>query len=333
MILPKKITPQSKINLIHTSSPIGKADFNYFVSSIMRLSKKFPNTEIFDVERTELDPRYLAASERERLKKFRQAINNVDWLAPIFGGTGCEDIVRYFDDHDLAEIRKNRPIINGFSDTTFLINYVFFKLKLITFHYSNASGIFLSDNYRLFFDVIQGNIQSFSFLENNYDWLTSNEPQSPIEGIAIGGNFSTFRDLLDVVDLKVTSWRPYILFIEEIGTDVEDLHRLIIALDAKGIFRNIRALVIGRMNEKEISSNLRRFNVIFGQPTGEIEHVVEYLLSNIIKERLKKNDPLHILKVDNLGHGVRKNTMLIPIGAKTVIYPDKKIEFQGPFVE
>ena len=336
MLLPKKINNNSKVNLIHTSSPVEKEDWQDFVFALGKLKQMFPNLNFFDVQRTELDPRYLSGSEDERLKKFRQAIKEVDWLAPVYGGTGCGDIIRRLNEDDLEKIRKNRPIVNGFSDTTFILNYLYFKIKLLTFHFANASGIFDTKNSKLFFDIIFGKKNSFSFLENNYNWLSpAGAPKQKIEGLAIGGNFITFRDMLDVCDIKPKSWEEYILFIEDIGLDMEDLHRVIISLDQKGIFKHIKALVIGRMAEKEFKDEVKKFNFIFGRIKEEekVDHSFEYLISETIKERLAKNDPLYILKVDNLGHNVKTNPMIIPIGGKTIIHPDKKIEFVGPFVE
>jgi muramoyltetrapeptide carboxypeptidase LdcA involved in peptidoglycan recycling len=337
MVLPQKITEKSAVNLIHTSSPVGKEDMKDFRNSMAKLSKIFKNIRAFDVKRTELDPRYLAGSAKERLGKFRQAIKKVDWLASIYGGTGCEDIVRRLTNQDLAKIRKNRPVVNGFSDTTFLINFLYFKLKMIAFHYSSIAGMSLLNNNQLFFDVISGKIDSFSFLEKDYEWLSDDVPENNIEGAAIGGNLSTFRDLLDISDIKIRSWKPYVLFIEEIDEDMENLHRIVSALDEKGIFQNIKALVIGkisgRMYEKDFRITFKKLNLVFGKYEEKPEHVFEYLLSGVVRERMKQNNPLYILKVNNLGHGVTKNAMLIPIGAKTIIHPDKKIEFVGPFVK
>jgi hypothetical protein len=56
-------------------------------------------------------------------------------------------------------------------------------------------------------------------------------------------------------------------------------------------------------------------------------------LGDVIKERKLEGDPLHILKVSNLGHYVKKNPMIIPIGAPTTLFPDGHIHFQGPFVD
>lgn len=332
-MLPKKLNSESKINLVHTSSPVSKADMKSLNKVVDFLKKDHTNTAVFDVERTNLDPRYLAASENERLKKFRQAIRQVDWLAPVYGGTGCGDIIRYLSKEDLNFLRRNRPIVNGFSDTTFLLNYLYFKLKLNSFHFSNACGLLGHSNYKQFMDIISGKVEEYSYKRPGYSWLSPNEgPKEPIEGIAIGGNFSTFRDMLDICDIKPRSWEDYILFIEDVELDMEDLHRVIIALDERGVFMHVKALVLGGMDEKGFDSAWNKLNGMFGDKK-KVDHMFEYLISDVIEERTEQRDPLYILKVDNLGHGIYKDHMILPIGAKTIIEPDKTIKFVGPFVE
>lgn len=335
MLYPKKITKFSQINLVNTSSPVGKSDWKVFEKAMSKLKIEYPLTKYFNVESSSLDPRYLSASGLERLRKLRKALKKVNWLLPVYGGTGCADIVRKLSPEDLARIKKQRPVISGFSDTTFLINYVYFKTKLLTFHYSNACGLFVNDNYKLFFEIITGEKTTFSFQEENYKWIgQAGAPEKPIEGICLGGNFSTFRDLLDICDINPRSWDDYILFIEELDMDLEDLHRIVIALDAKGIFKKIKALIIGKMNEKKLGGDYRRFNTIFSrEPEIKFDNVFEYLISDVLKKRIEEKNPLYILKVENFGHGVDKNPIILPIGGKTILYPDKKIEFSGPFVE
>ncbi|PJE60101.1 MAG: hypothetical protein COU85_00125, partial [Candidatus Portnoybacteria bacterium CG10_big_fil_rev_8_21_14_0_10_44_7] len=189
LILPKKITQESIVHLIHTSSPVEPSDFKAFRVVLGKLKKSFPKIKLFDVKKSKLDPRYLAASEKERLRKFRQARKKVDWLAPIYGGTGCIDIVRQLDNTDLAKIRKNRPVVNGFSDTTFLLLFLYFKLKLLTFHYSNVCGLSSAGQYRFWLKLISGRIDRFSFADKHAQWL-SNRPTNNLEGIALGGNLS-----------------------------------------------------------------------------------------------------------------------------------------------
>ncbi len=333
MLLPKKFTDESKINFVHTSSPALKSDLKEFKRLLEALKKTHKAVNVFDVERKQLDPRYLAASENERLKKLKQAIKEVDWLCPIYGGTGCGDIIRYLNEVDLLRLKRNRPIVNGFSDTTFLLNYLYFKLKLRTFHYANACGLLGKNNYKQFFDIISGELTEYGYRRKAYHWLSPNEgPKEKIEGIAIGGNLSTFRDLLDVCDIKPRSWEEYILFIEDLDVDMEDLHRIIISLDQRGLFMHLKAVVLGAMDERSFEKAWNKLNFLFGDKK-KVDHVFEYLISDVIEERTEDRDPLYILKVDNFGHGITKDPMILPIGAKTVIHPDGKIEFIGPFVE
>ncbi len=333
MLLPKKLTTDSQINFIHTSSPASKSEMKLFLKFVVKLQKEFPKIQIFDVLKNDLDPRYLAASENERLKKMKQALKTADWLVPIYGGTGCGDIVRYLDQNDLAELGRQRPIVNGFSDTTFLINYLYFKLNLLTFHFSNACGLAIHNNFNFFKDILSGKETEYSYLQKSYHWLNPNKgPGKKLEGIAIGGNLTTFRDLLDISDIKPKSWEDYILFIEDIGVDLEDLHRIIISLDERRIFMQIKAVVIGVINERSFAQSWTKLNFIFGKKL-QVDHIFEYLISDVIEEREENEDPLYILQVDNFGHDVFKNQMIVPIGARTTIYPNGKIEFHGPFVE
>jgi len=330
-LCPKKITPLSRVHFIHTSSPVEKSDWQTFQKALAGLEKQFINFKIFPVKKSELDPRYLAASEKERLEKFRRARKKVDWLAPIYGGTGCVDLVRKLTEEDLAKIRKNRPVVNGFSDTTILVNYLYLKLKLIGFIYSNTCGLLEADNSRTFFDVIMGRRTELSFVDPASRWL-GDKPKRKIEGIALGGTGSSFLEMINVLDMRVKTWKPYILFFEDIEVDLEDLHRVIVAMDEKGIFRNIRALVIGRIDDRKIAMNFRRLNRIFGDGQESPHAVFRYLLQPVITARAKAKDPLYILKISNFGHGVKKSPLLIPVGGRASISPDGRIDFPGPFV-
>ena len=333
-ILPKKLAHGSNINLFHTSSPVEKRDVAAFKKVLARLKQKYPNTKLYDVAQTELDPRYLAASANERMRKFRQAKKEANWLLPVYGGTGCSDLVRRIAKQDLQGIFRKRPIVSGFSDNTHLLNYLYFKLRLVTFHYTNAVGLFHDKNWRLFFDIISGRKNMFSFYSAKYHWITKKAPQHPISGIAVGGNLTVFRNFVDMFSIKPYSWEPYILFLEDFDLDAEDFHGTISALAQHGVFDRARALVIGEFAEKEHQSYFKKLDKIFTQrkKKGPLLYI-EYLLSDIISKREKENDPLYILKIDNLGHHVKKDSFIIPIGGHTKIYPDKKIEFTGPFVE
>ncbi len=332
-MLPRKLSGTSNIHLVHTSSPIEKDDISDFDATLKRLTAEYPNTKLFGVERRDLDPRYLAASEDERLRQFRKAIKSADAIFPIYGGTGCADIIRRLTSRDLDDLARNRPLVIGFSDTTFLINFLYFKLGLLTFHHSNMSGLYDTDANPAFFELARGERQVLELCDKRNRWLAAGAPAEPVEGIAIGGNLEVFRDLLDICEIRPPSWRQYVLFLEDIDLDSEDFHRIIIALDSRGIFKNIRALVIGRMDERDYANMSRKYDDIIGEPESHLAHLAEYLLQDVIAERKEAGDPLAILKVESLGHGVRGKRMIVPIGGKVLLKPDGCIQFTGPFVQ
>ncbi|MEK7615461.1 MAG: LD-carboxypeptidase [Patescibacteria group bacterium] len=340
MSLPKKLTDQSIINLVYTSSLLYSDEVRDFSRTLKRLQREFPKTNLLEPKREGFLLSYLAGSEQERLRAFRRAIKDGDWILPVSGGTGCVDILRHLSQTDLEVIGRRRPIISGFSDSTALCNFLYFKTRLQTFVQQNADALYSSAYSEAFFSVLQGKQENVSFTDSTAHWLTSAVPTKIVEGVAIGGNFSTFRDLLDVCEIRPRSWEPYILFIEELDVDIEDLHRIIIALDARGIFKHLVALVVGRINDHRITKSIQE--LLFGKskkPGAEvlgIKNVFEYLIDDVISDRIEEHDPLYILKINDFGHfgsQAKTKNIFIPIGAKTRIHPDGKIEFVGPFVE
>ena len=331
-MLPKKLTAESRVHLVHTSSPLEKGDLRDYEVALKKLTAAYPLTKVFEVEHKDLDPRYLAASEDERLKMFRQAIRDADALWPIYGGTGCGDIIRHLTSRDLTAIAKARPSVIGFSDTTFLINYLYFKLGLTTFHYSNMSGLYDHPTDRSFLDILSGKSDQYELCDPQSRWLAAGAPAEPVEGIAIGGNLTVFRDLLDIGDIRPPSWRQYVLFLEDLDLDAEDFHRIIIALESRGIFKHIRALVVGRMDESDYASMSRKFDAIFGNSEAGLHHLIEYLLADVLRERQSSGDPLPILKVENFGHAVKGQCLMVPIGGRCILKPNACVEFPGPFV-
>lgn len=332
MLLPNKINSNSKVSLIHTSSPVEKKDEVQFLKAKKEFVGKFPGAFVFEIKGRENVPKYLDGSEKERLEQFRIAIEDSNWLVPIYGGTGCGDFVRKLNSEDLKKISSVCPVISGFSDSSVLLNFLYFKLGLTTFHYSNGCSILNYKNSRLFLDVINGKNDNLSFLNKDYHWVTGYIPEVPVEGIAIGGNSEVFRDMLDICHLDIKSWNSYILFLEETEEDTEDIHRKFIEFDERGIFNEIRALVLGNLGAAEKDFTISTFKHR-DKTFGSSLEFIEYILSDTISKRLAKKDPLHIIKIDNFGHNKNENPIIIPIGAKTLIHPDKSIEFRGPFVK
>lgn len=322
--LPKALTATSTVHLVHTASAVEPGDAPFYATAKKKITELFPATKEFPVEHTNSDPWYLSASEKTRLAQLRAALPGANWLLPIYGGTGCGDIVRRLTPQDVAILKEQQALVTGFSDNTFLINWLYLQHGLRTIHYVNAAGLYDRTTNQLFWDVVTGKVTQLAFHAPGYRWLSSAVPTKPVEGLAIGGNLVTFRDLLDVAAITPDSWQPYILFLEEVGDDAEDIHRQLIALDARGVFKNIRALVIGELNEVPSLGQTK-----VHQP---FETYIESLLHETLTARAAAGDPLYILKVTNFGHAIAGQKIILPIGATCTIQPDTSLSFAGPFV-
>lgn len=325
-LLPKALNESTRITIIPTSSRPYPSIVKRFQKNVRQLKKLYPNTTLYWSKIDKNVPEYLNGSESERLSIFRKVIKCSQCIISQSGGTGCEDFARQILKNEYDLIKKNQPIVTGFSDMTFLINQLYFKTGLQTFHYSNVVGFF--DDNNAFIDVLSGKTKSLSYNEKPYKWISA-VPKKSIKGIAIGGNLVTFRDLVDIMNIK-TDWSKYTLIIEDTGLDIEDLHHVFIALDQRGIFSKIKCLVIGKFNEPKVSASTFRFD--FGKNDHKLIAFFKYFAEYVINP--KRTFPLPILQINNHGHNlICEHEMIIPIGSKVTIEPSKRITFYGPFVE
>jgi len=333
-ILPRKLTKKSEIRIFFPSTPIiGQQDNQSFRNSVFQFRSQF-KSGVKVLRRKHRDPvsSFLAGPSKERMAFMRRAMREGHWLLPAKGGTGMLDLVGRMTAADFKRIMKRLPIVSGFSDATSLLNYLYLKHKFMTFHYTNSWDFFATDNYHIFLEVLSGKLNSVTFRSRRFKWL-SEEPKKQLEGIAIGGNMGTFNDLLGSVKIPIRSWLPYVLFLEEVCDDIEDLHNSIMILRNRGILHKVRALVLGGMSEETLPGHKKDSPVIFAQREKYSNKEIPYWLNDLLETRKRKGDPLHILKIDNFGHRIIKNTLILPIGAKTVITPDRRLTFNGPFVQ
>ena len=69
------------------------------------------------------------------------------------------------------------------------------------------------------------------------------------EGILIGGNLSTFTAALDTAYDSTQLDRPYILFFEEVGENMQHIHRFLTILKHRGILDRAAGIVFGEWTE------------------------------------------------------------------------------------
>lgn len=332
-ILPKKLEHRGKIRIIFPSSALNTKEDSQFKKYSDYFYKRFPRrVKTFRKSRRDPVVSHLAAPLAERKKLFLKAIRRGNFIIPAIGGTGMVDIIDTLTEKEVNFIAKKRPVFCGFSDFTSFSNYIFFKTGLLSFCFVNAWNFFRTNMYNTFIDVITGKKDKLEYKSKLFHWL-ENRPEKTITGTVIGGTFTTIVHLLDRPETLVKNWSNLLIVIEDTGADLEDLHLAINSFKRRKIFQKIKCLVIGELSYSPVPGHLKNFPKKFAQKEKYINRAFIHLIQDELDKRDKQGRPLPILKINNFGHGVLRNNLIIPIGAKTTISPSKKITFHGPFVK
>lgn len=257
---------------------------------------------------------HVTASAEDRSKEFKAVIREYDLIASVAGGTGAEDLVLKIDRADFRVIKARRPFFIGFSDFTFLLNEIYFRCRVPGIIFPSMR--LTRGNSRKILALLDGEEAAYkgSF------WLTPPPPRR-ISGIPIGGNLTTFVNFLNRREPPRLNWRRHILFIEDLGIDLEDLHRLLAALRRHKVFKEIRALVIGSLSVSRSPEKVKKFQ-------AKALAFINAYLREVLKSRQKQGRPLPILVASNFGHGIPRNLPAIPLGGFVSITRSKKMAFR-----
>lgn len=331
-ILPRKLEPRGEVKIIFPSSALNAKEENQFKKYADYFYRKFPR-RVKILRKSYRDPviSHLAAPLAERKAFFLEAVARGNFIIPAVGGTGMVDIIDSLSKKEINFIAKKSPIFCGFSDFSSFSNFIFFKTGLLNFCYVNAWYLFKTDLYNLFFDLIKGKAVKLEYSGKSFRWL-ENRPEKIIKGSAVGGTFTTLVHLLDRPETLAPKWDNLILFLEDIGVDLEDLHLAINSFKRRGVFQKIKCLVLGELSYSPVPGHLKEFPKKFVQKEKYINRAFVHLIKDELLKRDREGQPLPILKINNFGHDIIKNNLILPIGASVTISPSKKIIFHGPFV-
>ena len=257
---------------------------------------------------------HVTASAEDRSKEFKAVIREYDLIASVAGGTGAEDLVLKIDRADFRVIKERRPFFIGFSDFTFLLNEIYFRCRVPGIIFPSMR--LTRGNSRKILALLDGREAAYK----GSVWLTAPPPRR-ISGIPIGGNLTTFVNFLNRREPPRLNWRRHILFIEDLGIDLEDLHRLLAALRRHKVFKEIRALVIGSLSISRSPEKVKKFQ-------AKALAFINAYLREVLKSRQKQGRPLPILVAPNFGHGIPRNLPAIPLGGFVSISRSKKMTFR-----
>lgn len=237
------------------------------------------------------------ATPREKAEDINKAFERND-IQAIFCAKGGENSNTVFEYIDYELISKNPKIFCGFSDSTFLLNMIYQKTGLVTFHGSTFKAISDWDDPCVFEDIIGKMMNEKINLNMNPETFKTIK-NGNAEGIIIGGNLSCIREMISgrySIDFK-----DKILFIEDLGEESNPKFEsnFLYYMKQNGVFDQIKGLWI-----------------------GNYEHESGIQLEKIVLDVLENNYGFPIIKSDNFGHISKKQ--VIPIGVRARIETDNK---------
>lgn len=205
-----------------------------------------------------------------------------DSLSAIFSARGGNRAITMLPGIDFDLVRQNPKIIAGYSDVTVLLNAIFARTGIITFH---------GPIFREFPKRGEDLTQMLAMLSGRADHIDLHGVTSVRDGAAegrlIGGNLSLFQSLLGTPYMP--SLDGAILFLEDVGDHISRYDRMLGHLRAAGVFARIGGLIIGDFtNTKDddarpfgftIADCVRehtasyRFPILMNAPFGHGDHL------------------------------------------------------------
>ena len=286
-ISPPPLRPGDSIGIIAPGSPLDKSKFFNGISTLDQMGfRPIFSEELFSANG------YLAGPDILRANLLSAAFLDKEIKAVWCGrgGYGSLRILKYID---FKLIQAHPKIFIGSSDISVLLNTLYFKSGLVTFHGPMIESLGNADKLTL------KSIRDIFFLTDHM--LTVNPGKSIVihpgraTGIVSGGNLATICHLVG------TPFQPnysgHILLLEDIGEAPYRIDRMLTQMKMAQCFDGISGLILGSFEK-----------------SGEIDHIY-----NIFYDIFRDID-IPILAGFDIGHGYPNIT--IPFGIKALLDTD-----------
>ena len=186
---------------------------------------------------------------------------SIDAILCARGGYGT---LRLLDKIDWDIMKNNPKIFAGYSDITILLNMIFKKTGLITFHSPMANGDFANEinEYTIenFFKTLEGktNIYQAEYYKTFYGGVTT--------GLLWGGNLAS---LTSMCGLDFIPNEELVLFIEDLNEPIYKIDRMLTQLfNIKDIKEKVNGIVIGEFKDVE---DKRKLDELFEKFADELK--------------------------------------------------------------
>jgi muramoyltetrapeptide carboxypeptidase len=196
---------------------------------------------------------YLAGKDEDRAADINNFFRDpeIDGIIAMHGGWGCARVLPLLD---YEMIEKNPKVFMGYSDLTALVNGIYAKTGLVTFHGPVGSSTFNAFSVDYFKKTVMNGektlminpkIQQDSLVQTkDRTWTIHN---GKANGKLIGGNLTVLTTILG--SSYVPDFKGAILFLEDIGENIYRIDRMLTQLALNGILSQISGFVFGKCTD------------------------------------------------------------------------------------
>lgn len=243
---------------------------------------------------------YMAGTGRERAEDINKmfADPKIDAIICAGGGVSANRVVPYLD-FDL--IAKNPKIFMGISNPAILLNAIFSKTGLVTFHGPTIIWDFGSEKglnqytKKYLLRALTDDTTAIGRITPSYEWKIFKDGKG--KGLLMGGHLTTIQSVLGTV--YSPDWENSIFFWEEVNKEPHIIDAMLTHFKLAGVFDKISGMIIGELvncEEKKYPEALK------------IEEIIEDICGDY---------DFPILYGVKLGHTVEKITT--PIGVMATL--------------
>ena len=264
----------NKVGLIACSDGI-KHEFSSRIAELINLLSSF-GFEVVVADTLMRGFSFFSGSPVQRATELNKMFKNEEIRAifDISGGDSANQILPYLD---YEYIRNNHKPFFGISDLSVILNGLYARTQMVSFHYQimNLISKHRDEQKKLFYNTFfdEGN-ELFSF---NYEWLRG----AYMSGVVIGGNIRCF------MKLSGTRFFPdptnKIIFLESLGGRVNRIASLIAQIQRTGCFDDCSGLILGSFTDLEFHNEFP-------------------ILEEYVKEVTSRSN-VPIIRTSELGHG------------------------------
>ncbi len=202
--------------------------------------------------------RYMAGNNDEECLKALHSFFSDKSINAILCARGGYGTLRLINKIDWNLIKNNPKIFAGYSDITVLLNMIYKKTGLITFHSAMANGDFGADieeyTKTVFFNTLNGNTNCFTAEKGTVF------KKNAAKGTLWGGNLAS---LVSLCGMDFIPDEDLILFLEDLNEPAYKIDRMLTQLfNMEKIRKNVKGIILG---EFQNVNDINELNEIFSE--------------------------------------------------------------------